>query len=505
MKKAGEIFEKYNLIFLLPVIAVYLFTRLFYAGEIPYYLHIDELQEAYEALCVAHFGTDSTGAAPGIFFGGSGAGHSALLIYAGALMLKLKSGFFSLKLFRLIPVAAGLFGLIFSYLFVWQRTGKKKDGFIAAVLMAALPVFFVSQRNFVEDFLFPAILPGAFFFLSWGVRKTKKAAFLLSGLMFSVILFSCRMAIVIVPVFVILSVVYLFLIKKIRVADAVLLCAPVLISMAVLLLFSKAGTGINAAFANVTYNIKHLKRMFWDDRHDFNVISSFGTLYVFSVPVIIMGAVVSLGKLFSSLKKREFEEAGLIWIYAVSGTICCIFVEKADIGISCSLFFAAAVLIAEGISYIGDNLKGAFPVILLVYIIGLGILSHYYFVNYNSQLNHSKDHEKGIIVDKSVGEAVKTALKDYPDRGITVYTGDFEGRNLLIALYGSASPAQYAEFKDSSSFTFGNITVNPTDETEADESRIYIIDQYEHPELIEGFTSLGWGMMYLKEYTLFYR
>ncbi|MBR5376733.1 MAG: glycosyltransferase family 39 protein [Lachnospiraceae bacterium] len=503
MKKAGEIFEKYNLIFLLPVIGAFLFTRLFYAGEISYYLHTDELQEAYEALCVARFGTDSTGALPGLFFKGFENGHSALLIYAGALLMKLKPGLFSLKMFRMIPAAGGLFGLVFSYLCAREMTGKKRDGFIMAVLFTCLPLFFVSQRNFVEDFLALSILPAAFFFLIRGLNRSKFFDHLLSGLFFCAILFTCRKTLVFIPVFLVLTGLYLVLTKKTKTAFAALLCLPAAAGFIVLAFV--CACPVNAGFGSIPANLAHLKRIFWDDRHDFNVITAFGTIYIFSVPVIITGGFVSLKKVFLSLKNRAFDTEVIIWIFIVTGFVYCLLSEKADTSVSCPLFFAALLLLEEGILFIGENVKFAFPVIVIAFFISLGVLSHYYFVNYNSQLNHSKDHENGIIADRSVGEAVKVALREHPGKGVTVYTGDFEGRNLLIALYAGASPSEYRQFRDSDSFSFGNIIVNPAGETEADESRVYVIDQYEHPELIDGFTSLGWGMMYLKEYTLFFR
>lgn len=495
MKKAADFFEKYNLFFMIPVIAAYGFTRLFYLGEISYYIHMDELLSAYEAFCVAHFGTGS--------IGGMGEGHSALLILLGAILMKLKSGYFSLKLFRLISVAAGGFGLVFSYLFAWEWTGKKKGGFIAASLVTALPIYFISQRHSLEDYLLLAILPAAFYFLLAGIKRSKPWMFLLSGLFFAAGLFSCRMAVIMIPVFLILSILYLVPAKKTGLLSCLALCVPVIAG--VLLLFAFSGVSIIKTDPHsFLSNIRRFRAMFWDDRHDFNVIGDFGTLYVFSIPILVTGIIVSFKKVITSVKGREFDADVLLWLFLLSGYVCALFVPKADIRTAAPLFFAVSMLLVAGIMYIGENLKGTFPVIMLILFFSLGLLSHYYFVNYNSQLNHSKDHEKGIIIDKSVGEAVKAALRLYPGRGVTVCTGDdFEGRNLLIALYGGASPADYASFQDSSSFSFNDIEVNPVIE-DISYDRIYVIDQAGRPELIDMFTSAGWGVTALKEYTLFY-
>ncbi len=503
MKKAADFFEKYNLFFLIPVAAAFGFTRLFYLGEISYYIHMSELQAAYEAFCVAHFGTGSSVDAPSVFFGGLGEGHSALLIFLGAILMKLKSGYFSLKLFRLISVAAGLFGLFFSYLFAWEWTGRKKSGFIAAALITTLPVYFMSQRHSVEDYLLLAILPAAFYFLLAGIKRSKLWLFLLSGIFFAASLFSCRMAVLMVPVFLVPAILYLLFEKKLRVSSALALCIPVIAGIVLLFAFS-SGSIIKTDPKSFVSNIRRFKAMFWDDGHDFNVIGDFGTMYVFSIPILVTGIVISFKKVISSFKSREFDADVMLWLFLLSGTVCCMFVPKADTRIASPLFFAVTMLLVEGTEYISENLKGTFPVIMLILFFSLGLLSHYYFVNYNSQLNHSKDHEKGVIVDKSAGEAVKAALKMFPGRGVTVYTGDaFEGRNLLIALYGGASPADYASFSDSEDFSFNDIEVNPAEDGFSYD-RVYVIDQAAHPDMIELFASAGWGMTALKEYTLFY-
>ncbi|MCR5650006.1 MAG: glycosyltransferase family 39 protein [Lachnospiraceae bacterium] len=501
MKKAGEIFEKYNPVFLLILLAGYLFSRVFMAGEIPYYLHTKELEQAYESLCIARFGTDSTGAAPSLFFGGFGDGHSPLFIWAGALLMKLRPALFSMKLFRLISAAGGFFAMIFSYLFVWQWTGKKKDGFVAAGLVLSLPIFFISQRNFLENFLVLSILPAAFFFLLAAIKKSKALLFLLSGILFSAAVLTWRPGCIIIPLFALIVCAYLFFVKKIRIRDAVLLCVPVLIC-AVLIVISGLKLDVNPA--GILKNLTRFKKMFWDDGHDFNVIPDFGTMYVFSLPLLVTGVIVSFKKVLTSVKTKTFDASVLAWCFVIAGLPVCLIIKKAGLSTACGLFFALAMLIMEGIIYIGDNVKGTLPVIVLVYIVGFCILTHYYLVNYNSELNHSSDHENGNIVDKSAGEAVKAALKMYPEKTVTVYTGEFEGRNLLIALYGAASPADYRQFSDASSFSFNNVEVNPEGDIDYSPDHIYAVDQYERPDLVDAFTNQGWGVTVLKEFVLFY-
>ena len=224
----------------------------------------------------------------------------------------------------------------------------------------------------------------------------------------------------------------------------------------------------------------------------------------FSVPLLLTGAFVSLKRAFDQAKKKEFDREWLIWSFIISGTVTSLFYENAGLNVSSPLFFALTVLMTEGLIFIGDNLKGAFPVFAAVYILGLCLLCQYYFVNYNSLLNHSTDHEKGILVDKSCGEALKAAMRLYPDRKVAVFSGDFDGRELLIALYGGASPSDYRDFCDKETYSFGNVSVNPEGDFDLSGDTVFVIDQAAYPGLIDEFSSRGWGNMYLKEYSVFY-
>ena len=119
-------------------------------------------------------------------------------------------------------------------------------------------------------------------------------------------------------------------------------------------------------------------------------------------------------------------------------------------------------------------------------------------------MNNSADHEAGIVVDKSVGEAVKVSLKELPGKDISIITDNFEGRNMMIALFGGASPDEYSTFSDSDSFSFGNIRVNTGSEYDTGGNTVYIINQAEHQDIIDSLTNQGFGNLYLKEYTICY-
>jgi len=293
---------------------------------------------------------------------------------------------------------------------------------------------------------------------------------------------------------------YCFLIRKSGVRELVTVMAPVVLCLAALIIEGNAR--LNIHFASFMSNSANIKALLWDDHHPFNISSSFGTIYVFSIPIIMVGAAASGRKVIVSAKKRTFENYVVVWIFLITIMICSLMKENADIQTSCSLFFALSLLITEGIIYISENLRYSYIIVTVAYLMTFGAFTHYYYENFNSEVNNSSDHDLGIVVDQSVGEAFKATAKLFPDKEIAIITDNFAGRNLLLALYAGANPADYRNFKDKNNYAFGNVLVNPEGDLDFSGNMVYIINQSEHQDTVDEFTSRGWGVLYLKEYTL---
>lgn len=490
MKKLEELIEKYALILMIPVFAVYVYTRIKHLGEMSYYLHIDELRSAFDSMTMAHHGGKGEFYAPSLF------------VLVNALFMKVKGGLFSLKAFRLLSVAAGLFGMIFSYLTVHLLTGKKKYAFLEAVIIASLPVYYISQRTGMGAYLFLEIAPAAFYFLIKGIDTGNKKLFAVSGIFWGLILLTHGQAYLIVPVFLAAALIYLIVSKKIDIKDAGLLVIPVAVCALLLLV-----TGTNnpqLSFANIPQNFMNFKGMFWDDDHPYNISSSFGTIYVFSVPVLIVGAVISIGKMITAFKNKTYDVSVILWMLAVISFLIDLMTKNADISTTNCLFFITTILIMEGLVYISENLNGAYLIELLTYVICFVVFTYFYFINFNSSVNNSTDHEQGIVVDKSVGEAVKESLKTMPDKDICIMSDNFEGKDLMVALYANATREDYEQIKGKEEFSFGNIRAVSDEEIDMSGNTVYLINQAERQEQIDKLTESGWGNVFLKEYVICY-
>ena len=230
--------------------------------------------------------------------------------------MKIKGGFFSLKLFRLLSVAGGCFCLVFSYLTAKIISGKKIFAFFEAVLVTTLPVFFITNRTGVEDYFFLYIVPAAVYFLLRGCVTGKMHLWLISGFLFAGTLLSGGITYIAVPVFLVAVSAYCFLIRKSGVRELVTVMAPVVLCLAALIIEGNAR--LNIHFASFMSNSANIKALLWDDHHPFNISSSFGTIYVFSIPIIMVGAAASGRKVIVSAKKRTFENYVVVWIFLIT-------------------------------------------------------------------------------------------------------------------------------------------------------------------------------------------
>ena len=417
---------------MIPVIVAFIYTRCVNIGDIPYYLDKEELDAAMSAMSIA-LGNGNLLASP------------SALVYVAAAIFGLRGGLFSIRIFRLLAVAGGLFGMIFSYLTVWEMTGKKRYGFLEAITVVSLPVFYLSQRSCVPAFRLLDIVPAAFFFLIKSVRSPKH---------------SYRIA---AAFFWILALIIWIFDNRVM------------------------GPGF------IPSNIMNIKALLWDDGHPFNVISGFGTVYVFSLPVAVVGMIVSFRKAFISIKEKKVDAYVILWVYILIMFIAGMMAENADTRTFNGLFFAVSLLICEGLIIFCENLKGVMIIEVLVYLAAFILFSSFYHENINSEINNSRDHEEGTVIDPGLGETIQSAAIVFPDRDIAVVGDDFSGRDLIIELYGNTD-----------SYSSDRISVDIEEITDLSGSTVYIIDQFKHQDMINYLLSYGWKTAVTKEYTICY-
>lgn len=111
--KMSTYLDKYHWLVLILIGIAYLFTRLFRLGITPAGIQVDESAMAYDAYCIAHYGTDRHGIGCPFYFPDIPTLQNSLYVYMAALLLRFFP--YSLKLVRIPAVICGAICCIAMY------------------------------------------------------------------------------------------------------------------------------------------------------------------------------------------------------------------------------------------------------------------------------------------------------------------------------------------------------------------------------------------------------
>lgn len=202
---------RFDIIFYIAIIGVFLFTRLFKILTVPYGIHIDEASMGLNVKDLVEYGVDRYNKSYPIYFDNANSGQSALYVYFAVLLAKVFG--YSLFLLRFVST---MFGGVFLYFSnkIALKVSNKRCAKVISVLIIALPFFITSQRFAFDCY---AILPMFVMTLYWFMQMIdtdKKRYAILTGIGISLICYSYILAIIIVPTFTIFALIYLIVSRQ---------------------------------------------------------------------------------------------------------------------------------------------------------------------------------------------------------------------------------------------------------------------------------------------------
>lgn len=163
--------DKYHWLALAVIGIVYLFTRLYHLGITPAGMHIDESTMAYDAYCIAHYGTDRHGIGYPFYFQNIANGQNSLYIYLAALLLRFLP--YSVTVVRIPAVVCGAICCVAMYFLAKELTGSKRWALLCPLLVTITPYFMSYQRWGLESPLLMSLFPVAFLFFIWAIKYDK--------------------------------------------------------------------------------------------------------------------------------------------------------------------------------------------------------------------------------------------------------------------------------------------------------------------------------------------
>lgn len=372
LRKNSGLYLYFGVIFIL-----FLFTRMYHITSIPNGMHIDEVSMGYNTWSLSGFGTDRYNVSYPVYFNNAGSGQSCLYVYVAVLIAKLFG--YSLFTLRITSVLFGLVLLVFGTKTAYEISGMKCAGF-TAFFITILPFFIMSERwAFDCNAMLPMFVMALYFFIKLLKTGRRRYAFL-AGISFALTLYSYILALIIVPIFFIIAVIYSLLFKQLSYKNLLLVCLtgfvlalPIfiycLVIFGVMPEFHIGPVSVTAASAGriselswhgqtISGILHNLKKLTTYDDYSFtandrygvgymNVIYIFGCkLYIFSVLLFLSFSVIFVVSLYRVIKQKCFCYELLIVFYIISGLIPMLFIQQFAIYRYNAVFFGFVFVIA---------------------------------------------------------------------------------------------------------------------------------------------------------------
>lgn len=516
------IIEKRWLLFLLLMYVVFLFTRIFRLDMLPAGIHLDELSYAYDARCLAQYGTDRYGSHMPVLLWAYGDGMGSLFCYLQALLMKFFG--FSIWTIRMPAALCGSLAFFFSFFLAEEMFQSKRWAFWGPIMVIITPYFMMSERWDLGTNLFLSVLIPAFYIYYKAIKSEKTIYYVLAGFVLGITLYTYVLSYLILPLFLVFSTLYLIFIKKFDLKRTCLLLIPLVLLAMPLILYQLVSMGVVPEFSFLgsdyrklpIYRIGEMKLsnllgigeslnllLFGKTWITYNAFKEYGAIYLFSVPLVIYGFGICIYHTGQAVKKKEVTAYPLLLFMYVF--ILLIFALTGDDNMhkATGIFFPFIFFMIIAIKEIADHIPMAAPLILLVFAIGYLSYANFFYRYQNDVYGMHT-----LFISTELGDAVAYEEQLYNPTEKTVYIErDYAHQtssDLLIGAWANLSPEEWSS--DPDHVHMGNIVQGLPEEISPDEDAIYIIGHnWDH---IVNYMVSEWGFQTdntFPSYTILYR
>lgn len=407
-------FSKAARIVLIILIAVFTLLRIYKFGEIPGGAFQDGAMAAVDGKALANYGTDRFGTRlPAYFWAWDYAQMNVLMSY---LMIPF------IKLFGLNAVTMRLPILIVSILglgavYLITRKLLSFDGALVATLFAAIdPWHFMESRWALESNMFPHMFILGFVCLIYGIKK--KPFIYFSMVFFALCMYSYAVSFFMVPVFLLAAAIVLVRSKLVKFRHVLLsgilyllLAFPIYFTMfinvagleTVSLPFVTMQYFTNSVRANdlLVYSDSPLKQLIANirsvidvvllqkqDHRLWNSIADFGTIYLCSIPVALLGFFICLRKAIREKDAEKKVPFVLLIIYVACSLFMGVFIDAVNVNRINVIFYSSIIFIGVGSYYLITWKKISTYIVSAVYGVLSVVFVSYYFTVWPLQIRN---------------------------------------------------------------------------------------------------------------------
>ena len=390
------------------------FVRLFLIDKYPVGLNQDEASSGYEAFSLFNYGIDRNGASYPIHFNAWGSGQNALYSYLIMLFINVVKN--PLLAIRLPMALIGCFTMLVCYKFIKDHYYNKK-GIMALFIFAIIPWHIMKSRWGLESNLFPDLFLYGLFSLYYGLKTKRKLYYFLSSIIFGVSVYSYGTSYVFIPVFLVMTYIYLIITKKVNYKESLLYIAVtglVALPMVIFVIINYFNldtikvfnvtipkldynrfttiTSVNGNFiSNCLINLKNAIKIiiYQEDGLVLNTIGKFGTIYLISLPFVIYGFILSL----KNFKKNILYS---LVLFSFLSSIVVSMMVIPNINRINHIWFSLIIYLIIGLINISKTNSLFYKTILITYFLIFTLFIKTYFTVYQKQIHLPKSLDSAI-------------------------------------------------------------------------------------------------------------
>ena len=494
-KELPDVSERMYRILFFTLLCIFSFLLFYKVGEIPIPYHVDEAGMVYDASSLASYGTDRWGYHYPVYLINYGGGQSALYMYLAAASIKLFG--YSVTAVRLPAIFFSLLSTAVFAVLVRKAYGNT-DSLIALGVFCFLPFSVMHSRWGLDAYLlFPMLILSCTALYS-AVKTDRNRLFILSGCLFGVTLYSYAVSYILVPVFLGSVLIFLLLNRRIRAGQLAGLILPILLLALPLILLLAVNNGLigeirtpyfsvpklfayrgsEFSIGNILQNLRFGERnifyniFVWDSLR-YNVIPRFGSLFYFTIPLIILGLVLCVGKSIRNIRSGEFSPDLMIcFLFLISFGIQ-LLLPYSNVNRACAVYFPLIWFLAAGLNFVFTKSRAAAILSCGIWLFLTVSFTGYYFREFPRELAY----ELSITSVEDLAQALDFAEEiNINNEPVTVY--GLSQPYLYTLLVKNIDPETFrnsVEMKDQNVMSFGSYKFDPG-EVSAD--RVYLLRTY---------------------------
>lgn len=385
------------------------FLRAYRIDSLPNVLYVDEASVGYNAWCLTHYGVDRYLHEWPIYPQNSYGGQSPLYTYCLAILFKIfREEEPSMMLLRVPALLSSMLTVICTSVMTKMIFCKKWIIFAGTALVTFCPYFIMSGRYAYDCNMMLGTSLLAITLLIYFLRKKSWSSLVLCGLGFALVLYSYSLSYIIIPVFLIMCTLFLLYTREINISKVIILAGVIVMAALPIVLFvvclvfnipeiqlggihiypvSRDRMG-EIVWRNLwTAFLECIKCTLTNDGFLLDAVDKFYTMYLISIPFIIIGFVSSLVSFIRSVWKRAFTVDAIFLLFFLAVMFTVGISGKIRIYRANAIFVSYLFFCINGIYVITYGLHRYRKVSRVILLIGYAVWSvsflKYYFISYS--------------------------------------------------------------------------------------------------------------------------